>query len=106
MTAYINLNLQLNIYFFKNYFQGPKSFNKPYGKYKMSPDYRHTNNSEIQSQIDPNISEQNNQKPNKIQDRHLSHHIFSSLLHNRTFLTACQASTATLFMVYKMPLTY
>jgi hypothetical protein len=41
-------------------------FKKPCGKYQNSSGYRHTNISRIQSQIHPNISEQNNQKPNKI----------------------------------------
>lgn len=82
---------------------------KSFGKYQMSPGYRHTHSSEIHSQIHPNISEQNNQTPNKISKYRTdiqSNNKLPSLLRNSTFWTTCQASTATLLIVYKTPLTF
>ena len=109
MTAYINLNLQLNIYFFKKYFQWSKTSRNLLGDTRIhqvtgtQTSQRFTHKF-IQTSVNKTIRNQT-----KFQNTGQTHKAtISSLLYfiNRTFITTCQASTATLFMVYKIPVTF
>ena len=109
MTAYINLKLQLNIYFFKKYFQWSKTSRNLLGDTRIhqvtgtQTSQRFTHKF-IQTSVNKTIRNQT-----KFQNTGQTHKAtISSLLYfiNRTFITTCQASTATLFMVYKIPVTF
>ena len=106
MTGYSHLNLQLNIYFFKKCFQWSKTSRNLLGDTRIHQ-VTGTQTSQrfihkfIQTSVNKTIRNQT-----KFQNTGQTHKAtVSSLLHNRTFITTRQASTATLFMVYKIPVT-
>jgi len=106
MTAYINLNLQLNIYFFKKYFQWSQTSRNLVGNTRIHQ-VTGTQTSQgfihkfTQTSVNKTIRNQT-----KFQNTgHIYKATISSLLYFITgpFITTRQASTATLFTVYKIP---